>query len=585
VSGRQPRALWGKLLYGSLFVVALPLVLALWAAVLDRSMAWPVPSLSFVAAGIVLLGGGLMLQATRDLYRYGHGLPMNAYPPPRLVTQGIYAWLAHPIYLGAVLFSAGISLWFRSSSGLYIVTPVLALMTLSLLYGYELPAMARRFGDALGRYRPLFSLPVSSEAPATWTKKAAMLIRTLTPWLMAGILVDYARCGEGCTGSFARTWDIEPGQVGWTLLILLPYLYVAIRLWAARTDRHLRQAAVAATLATWLGIYLNLILPHFGLAWIPPKGTLLAGSVVAAVVGASYRAIWLGLQKLCEWVANSRRDWLFAGGRFRIVNHSLYSGLAGAVGVGIADYIIGHHLAVLVLVPCALIGAALFAQLWGSSALLRPFGYWGSFLGSAAGALLTHFAFDIPISQIVLGLVLAAPFVQAIGRLRCLVQGCCHGVVTSQDLGIRVWQPQSRVVVLSGLKGQYILNTQLYSILSNLLLGLLLWSMWIPRSISSWTILGFYCILTGIERFAEDAYRGEIQTRMARGLRENQWVAALALLLGILFTLLPPSWPAGTAGQVDLFLLANALGGGLFAAFAMGMDFPKSNRRFSRLSG
>ena len=38
-----------------------------------------------------------------DLTCFGHGLPMNAYPPHTFVTQGMYLLFSHPIYLGAHL--------------------------------------------------------------------------------------------------------------------------------------------------------------------------------------------------------------------------------------------------------------------------------------------------------------------------------------------------------------------------------------------------------------------------------------------------------------------------------------------------
>jgi len=587
VNKQESPAFLGKFLYGLLFVVVLPLLLAYWSSVLDKSITWPVPNLPFVSVGSVLLGGGIMLKGVLDLYTYGQGLPMNAYPPKKLVTRGIYAWFAHPIYLGAVLFSSGIALWFRSSSGLYIVTPMVAFMALSLLYGYERLAMAKLFGNSLSQYRPLFSWPVSSEEKAARTKKIAMLIRIFLPWIAVGHLIDYARCAAGCTGSLIRSWAIQPGQIGLDILWIIPYLYVAVKLLIARTERNLQHTAIAATLATALGIYLYLILPGFGLNRIDPKWSLIVTSIATVVIAVNYRAIWSKLQSFCEWVANSRRDWLLANGSFRIINHGLYSGLGGAVGVGIASYIIGNNPAVLVLILCILTGCAIVAQLWwGSNVLLRPFGYWGGILGGILGTLVVYFFFEISISQVALGAVLCVPFAQAIGRLRCLVQGCCHGVVTNnKDLGIRVWQHQSRVVVLSGLKGQYILNTQLYSILFNLILGLLLWSMWLTHSISSWIIVGLYFILTGIERFVEDAYRGETQTKTVRGLKENQWVAIIALIIGILITLIPTSLPSSRVGTIDLSFLATVLVGGLLAAFAMSMDFPKSNKRFSRLSG
>jgi hypothetical protein len=132
------------------------------------------------------------------------------------------------------------------------------------------------------------------------------------------------------------------------------------------------------------------------------------------------------------------------------------------------------------------------------------------------------------------------------------------------------------VVAISGLKGQYILDTQLYSILFNMPLGFLLWGLYISHSVSSSFIIGLYFILTGIERFTEDAYRGEIQTRFRGGLRENQWIAIGALLIGIAVTMIPSPLPGSPAGTLDLAFFATVVVGGLLTAFAMSMDFPKS---------
>jgi len=313
----------------------------------------------------------------------------------------------------------------------------------------------------------------------------------------------------------------------------------------------------------------------------------LFGSVVLTILllAVEYQVIWHALKGFCEWVANSRRDWLFFKGRFRIINHSIYSGLAGAVGAGILTYVLGNGLAVLLLGFCAILGAAGFAQFrWGSTSLLRPFGYWGAITGGILGIILIRLIFNIPVYQVAVAAVLCAPFTQTIGRFRCLSQGCCHGIVTRKELGIRVWQSQSRVVTLSGLKGAFILPTQLFSILFNLLLGIMLVSVWSSHKFSGSFIVGLYLILTGIERFTEDAYRGEKQTRHAKGLRENQWIAIAAVIVGIIITMLPsPSISA--SGEFGLVFWGTSLLGGLIAAFAMSMDFPGSNVRFSRLSG
>jgi hypothetical protein len=292
------------------------------------------------------------------------------------------------------------------------------------------------------------------------------------------------------------------------------------------------------------------------------------------------------LRRFSEWTANSRRDWIFFGGRFRIINHSIFSGLAGATGAWIFGYMVGNGVAALILTVCVILGAAIFAQFrWGNPSLLRPFGYWGAILGGSLGLAVMATLFHISLPRAAVAAALCAPFTQAVGRLRCLSQGCCHGTVTGEETGIRVWQGQSRVVVLSGLKGEYLLPTQLYSMVFNLLLGLMLLAAWAGQKVGASLIVGLYFILTGIERFAEDAYRGEKQTRLARGLKENQWIAVGAAVMGITISMLtfPPS--ATARGHISVSLTGIALSCGLIVAFAMSMDFPTSKLRFSRLSG
>ena len=120
--------------------------------------------------------------------------------------------------------------------------------------------------------------------------------------------------------------------------------------------------------------------------------------------------------------------------------------------------------------------------------------------------------------------------------------------------------------------------------LFNLPLGFLLWGLWLSQGVSSSFMIGLYFILTGIERFTEDAYRGEIQTRFRKGLRENQWIALGALLIGIALTMIPTSLPGILLVLWILHLLRQSWLEG-YPAFAMSMDFPKSTLRYSRLSG
>lgn len=251
---KQRGSFLGKLLYGSVFVLILPVILLFWAFVLDRSIDWQVPSLPILAAGSIIGGMVILLIGMLDLTRFGKGLPMNAYPPQKFVTQGMYSLFSHPIYLGAVFLSAGTALWFQSSSGLYIITPILALMTLSLVYGYERPDMEKRFGSVIHQYSPLFSLPLSSEHKAQWLKKIAMCLRIFFPWALVGYFVDYAHCTRTCNGAFLGLMTTQPWHNWLSIVWVIPYLYLVVVLLVARTEKRLLQKAIAGTLATVVGM-------------------------------------------------------------------------------------------------------------------------------------------------------------------------------------------------------------------------------------------------------------------------------------------------------------------------------------------
>jgi protein-S-isoprenylcysteine O-methyltransferase Ste14 len=499
-------------LYGFLFVVLLPFFLFFWAANLDKVLQLPVPKWEPAGIVIAISGGILLVIGMLQLLILGKGLPMNIMPPKRFVTQGIYHWLSHPIYLGATLLSVGLALWFRSGSGLYIVTPVLVMAMSSLVCGYEHYAILNAFGDTARQYRPIFSIP-------------------------------------------------------------------------RRSSRY-RHLVIMVTIFVLTELYLSALSYLLGLDLF--HNILLFASVSAAVllIDFYYVKVWNGMKRFSEWIANSRHDWLFFGDQFRIINHSVFSGVAGVVGAGIFGYVIGNTDAVLLLTLCVILGAAGFAQFrWGSKSLLRPFGYWGAILGGLSGLIIAVMLFHVSLPRAAVAAILCATFTQAIGRLRCLSQGCCHGIVTREELGIRVWQSQSRVVMLSGLRGRYILPTQLYSMIFNLLLGLLLFSAWAGHRLGASLIVGLYFVLTGIERFTEDAYRGERQTKLAKGLQENQWIAVCATVAGMIISVIPFPPSANAPGRFSLALLGTALICGLIVAFAMSMDFPTSNVRFSRLSG
>ena len=131
---------------------------------------------------------------------------------------------------------------------------------------------------------------------------------------------------------------------------------------------------------------------------------------------------------------------------------------------------------------------------------------------------------------------------QAAGRLRCLVNGCCHGRPAVAAVGIRISHPRSRVAFLADLAGVPIHATQLYSILGNVVLGLLITRLWISGCPVA-LVCGIYAIGNGVSRFIEEGYRGEPQTPIILGLRLYQWLALSTVIIGAMVTNLTAPLP------------------------------------------
>ena len=311
-------------------------------------------------------------------------------------------------------------------------------------------------------------------------------------------------------------------------------------------------------------------------------GTLIGFLFTAYALLANASPCWQRLRKLTERLANSWRE--VRVGRVRIINHGAWAAMATFGGIAIIGTLLGaaHLPAILLAAFAALVGSALWAQ-WieGSPALLRPVGFYGGVLGICLASLAGPWL-GTPVWLLLGAYVVAAPYVQAVGRLRCLVQGCCHGSETSDSIGIRYSHPRSRVCRLTHLTNVPIHATPLYSILWNVATALVvvrLWFLQAPLHIMG----GVYLILNGLGRFVEEAYRGEPQTPTFARLRLYQWVAAVSVGSGALVTALGTSSAAQRPAPNAASFAAGALFG-IVTWFALGVDFPESNRRFSRLA-
>jgi hypothetical protein len=268
----------------------------------------------------------------------------------------------------------------------------------------------------------------------------------------------------------------------------------------------------------------------------------------------------------------------------RIINHGGYAAAAVLVGMLLIDALLGsgHEWISASIFLCATVGAALWAQ-WveGSPALLRPMGFYGGMLGAAVGSASARL-FHVNLWAVFAAVCVAAPWIQGIGRLRCLVQGCCHGRAAETTPGIRYTHPRSRVCRLTQLSGVPVHATPVYSILWNVAVGAALLRLLQLHSPAT-LICGVYFLLSGAGRFVEEAYRGEPQTMAFCGLRLYQWIAIATFALGAAMTCVNSS-PLPPAEPWRLASILLAIGSSAVAWFVTGIDFPESTRRFARLT-
>ena len=638
----------GKLAYATLFCVGVPAMLVVWAQRLDAAdtVHWPQPFPASAGWAALALGLALMAIAMRALWTKGGGLPMNAYPPPRLVTSSAYALVAHPIYVAFVLMVAGASVAGNSPAGLWLVTPIAALGAIALVLGYEGPKLRERFGPP--RVAPWLGVPLGGAAPPSMMRRVAAGLSAWGPWALACLLFATLPAPQGAA-QLRWAWEEGLRRSEWALwLSSAAYALVVVALLVTDTGDRLRQFVRGAWLITGIALFLMLMLPGqaeiiagdysqagrqlieihralqapwmafpsfhaawavfaacalacsaprlralwWGLALVVSASCLLTesqalvgvfGGAALGALGWQHRAVWHGVVQVGERLSNSWSAVLVGGAR--IISHALWSAAAGIAGTLLTLYLVGPQSAVLcgVVLWTGLLSAGAWGYLLeGGGRLSRPFGYYGFLLGTML-ALAAIALVGVPgHGALVAGLAAAAPVAQAIGRLRCMVQGCCHGRPVLAGDGFRVTNKMSRVTVLANLTAVPIHPTQLYSIVGNVLLALVLLRLWSIGA--AWTLIGgLYLVLASFARFVEEQYRGEPQTVRWCGLPIYQWLAIGYAVLGVLLSMAHGA-SVKSAQWFSLGGLGLAAAIGLSSAVLMSVDFPSSTRRFSRLT-
>ena len=638
--------LLGKISYGALFTVLIPLLLVFWSKRTEYQINLPVPEYPALGLFLFVFGVFLMISAMIELWFVGNGLPMNAYPPPTFVNTGVYYFMAHPIYIGSSMISFGLSIYFESRSGFWLISTCLTLAWLALVHGYENENLQQRFPQI--NYHPFFHLPDDLDSSLELSDRISAYGLVLFPWLILYETIIFIGIPHDPLSTYLPYEQMIPVMEWTTIFYALAYPYVILLPLILQTKQQLRSFMIDGWMNLAIGIYCQFVFPFIA----QPKSftpTNIFGHLLEmerhfdGANGAcpSFHVSWAflsayhytyrfprckivfyllaivisiscmttGMHSLIDVLTGwllfficIRRDYLLSClrngyeylanswsayqlGYLRILSHSFYAGSTGFIGYLLLCSLLGNIYVIFIVSCSSIICAAIWGQfIEQASGLSRPFGYFGCILGGVLSSIISSYVFHIPIIAIIATFALISPWIQAGGRTRCIIQGCCHGRPTTNfAIGIVVNNPKSRVCSLSKLNNIPVHPTAGYSIVANIILGILLWRLWYSN-VSLNLIISLYMILIGLSRFVEETFRGEVQTPVYFNLKIYQWMSIIFVLSGIVITMIPMNDSTRLNFHCRLIYLIPSILFGFFAAFVLGMDFPESKRRFSRLT-
>ena len=173
------------------------------------------------------------------------------------------------------------------------------------------------------------------------------------------------------------------------------------------------------------------------------------------------------------------------------------------------------------------------AVLAGNFRIFGGLVFYGSLIGGIFGALVGVRVAKlkmITVEQIILPFI---PIGHAIGRVGCLLAGCCYGIEYNGLFAVYY-----KSSAAGALPGQGYFPVQLLEALLNILICFLLIKSR-KKVKRNFELLSIYLILYGIVRFLLEFLRGDAIRGMFFAFSTSQWIAITLIIIGLAYLLLP----------------------------------------------
>ena len=162
--------------------------------------------------------------------------------------------------------------------------------------------------------------------------------------------------------------------------------------------------------------------------------------------------------------------------------------------------------------------------------------FYGGLIGGIGMAFVGAKIARVRLGDYVNAIVPVIPLAHGIGRIGCTFAGCCYGYDYEGPLHIFSVQRDQ----IAGIHGGAHIGTfpvQPLEAALNFVMAFVLWRVSKRMRPGSWTILYYYLIAYGVERFLLEFLRGDAIRGAFAGLSTSQWISLALIAFGILMLL------------------------------------------------